>query len=1600
MANNTDVIRSPNLTQISRDAQGSDSSIPLSPQWLLQKPGDDKTGTVSGEIHTSPFPTFANRQGTVKSQGNNDQAPDVQKKDVFRPSVLDNRERWRDEERETNASARKDRWREGDKELGDNRKVDRWTDNSSGKYYGEARRAPSERLADSGNKDANHDPRREGRWNPRWGPDGKETDSLRDKWTDSGKDEWDTDHPRPWRSSSALSRGKTEPPYHSLTSNKQSPMVVHGRGRGENYNPTFSIGRGKGGFEGNPMSNISNTTGSHSPFSEKTDRYDEESSFVKYSRAKLLDVYRVTDMRFNERMLEAAMLVPSLTQEEPLEPLALIAPTAEELSILKGIDKGDILSSGAPQITKDGPAGRNTGDMQSRRTKFGSREDLPPAADNYKDETADDFKDTGFGASYARDNDVESTRESRVHGTSTHSGTPWRSSSFGERSQSTSHDLREISTDIRSRTDISRSQSQNNTSKWQVGEDPVIRRQPSGPLDREQEPIMLSQPSPEDMVLFYKDPQGAIQGPFTGIDVIGWFEAGYFGIDLLVRLANTPPDSPFRLLGDVMPHLRAKARPPPGFSAAKQAEIDDESSKQNFTSFSKTHTGSVDNTMMKSEARLPHGATNEAENRFIESLMSSNLGGGLPEGMQGFFGNSNSVSSLGAENGDNLYQLAQRIQLEKQRHSSNPYSLWSGRDAPSSGPKSDINQDPTIPRSNVPNADVMSILQGLSDRPTSAVQSGVTSWSNFPVQGGLDPHQTSFGMHQRLQQQNQPPLANIHSQGFNNPLGPLIPEKLLASGLSQEPQLLNLLQQQYMSQLTPQTPLPTQQLSILDEYLLLKQQQQKQEQQQQQLLQQQLLSQMLAEQQSQQQLAKQSFGQMQTLGLPVGSSSLERPGFQPAQEMFEMGSQKQVSNIPDSRTTDFVNMPPIVTQADNRIIDPEFSLHLPHQLVGGAGHFKVSDAMLPEQIQLRTDQNVRKSTSDDADQFENPSAVPSVEALDNVIDDFKVSSVDAPKETKAVETAQVKKSSEKKSKKQKSSKTTSKTQQPKQSESEVNKVTDAELNMPCVQEDMQHEAYPVDHGSVSDDANLLSEKKNDVGLSGTIQQHNTQAQTGQRAWKPAPGFKPKSLLEIQQEEQWRAQAQAQAQAQVEMSVTDISTSVGSMHLSTPWAGVVANSDKRDNKTDWVSSEPSVAEGSLNQKSKKSQLHDLLAGENMGKPTEREPASSDSMAHVSVLPVTDSLSDSVDDGDFINAKESKKSRKKAAKAKAAGAKVSVPVAATEIPVSSSPNDKGKSSRQALQERELLPAVPSGPSLGDFVVWKGEAAASSPAPAWSTDSGKAAKGASLRDILKEQEKKVSSGQHQTPMPAPKKSAPQSTRGNGSSWSSSMSSPAKAASAIQITSHGSSQSHNKVDNDLFWGPVEHPKQETKQSDFPQLANQGGWGKKTPVKGISGQTTSSPALKGKRDVLTKQSEAMDFRNWCESECVRLLGSKDTSFLEFCLKHSRSEAEILLKQNLGSIDRDDAFIDKFLNYKDFLPSDVLEIAFQSEGDYKVSGDANQIYGGARDAELGSQNADGGPIKVVGKKKGKKGKKISSDVLGFNVVSNRIMMGEIQTIED
>ncbi|KAL8217672.1 hypothetical protein R6Q57_021045 [Mikania cordata] len=1541
-------------SQISRDVQGPDSSIPLSPQWLLSKPGKNKTGALTGEGHTTPFSTFSNRTEFMKSTGNDNHTLGSQKKkDVFRPSVLDNRDKWRDEERETGTGTfvRKDRWREVDKEVGvgDNRKMDRWVDNSSGKHYGESRHI-SEKWGDSGNKEMNHDQiqRRESKWNTRWGPDDKDTDVMYDH---DIPHERDPDHPRPWRSNSSLNRGRADPLHHQSPGlNKPTPMFSHGRGRGEHYNPTFSVGRGRGVALGSPMN--SNSTNFQS-FADVGDRGNDDMLPMRYSRTKLLDVYRITDMKACGMMLDGVVPVPSLTQVEVLEPLALTSSTPEELLILKGIDKGEILSSGAPQITKEGLGGHNLGDVQSRRTKPGSREDMSLASDDYRDETADSFKTTGEIGSFARNDDTgNTTRESRIPG---QPGPPWRSSSIGH-GQTNTVDLRDMASDMGSW-----SQPQKDiTNEWSSSSltSPVIKRQPPGIINRE-ETRRVSPPSPEDLVLFYKDPQGAIQGPFTGSDIIGWFEAGYFGIDLLVRLANVPQDSPFALLGDVMPHLHAKARPPPGFTGAKQNESNDEPGMTSFITASSNNVqaGLGEHSMMKNEPIFQHGSNTEAENRFIESLMS----GGPSEGMQGYFGNSSSIPARGTEGGDNLFQLAKLMQLERQKSLSNPYSLWSG-----SGPKPDVLHDTTIPQSNMLsnplNPEFMSVLQGLSDMSTPSVN----SWSNFSVQGGpvLDPlqdkldmlhgkhfpHQSAFGIPQRLQTQNLSPLPNLH---LDNLSGSITSEKLLSSGLPQD-QILNLLQQQQLSQTKPQIPIPTQHLSLLDDYLLLKQQQQKQEQLQQ-MMREQLLSQVLKEQHVMQKFGEQSNGPMLTPGL--SNPSLDHLAL-PPHEMV----QNQVPNMQD-------------TISHMHAISPQEFVPLPHQLMENT--MQQGEAHVQEQellVDLKTGENVTIPTSI-ADHYNNHLDVGALEHDDNlvkhpadVIDLLMAQSEPSTEicglqEAKHVEVCEVKKATEKKSKKQKSSKAQAsdmvnlapKAQQLKQSESELAKVNEAEFR------ENKSSVVIEEDESMSNDVNP---------------QDNTQILIGQRAWKPAPGFKPKSLLEIQQEEQLQAQVQAQTQAHAneETTVSDISTSLKSLNLSTtPWAGVVGNSDHKlmETKKDLTTFEVPQNQ----QQQNRSLLCNHLTGEVPIESGEKNYATSDL----------------IEEGNFIEAKESKRSRKKSAKAKVAS-KVSVAVSPVEVPVSLSPNEKGKSSRQ---EKDILPAVSSGPSLGDFVVWKGESATSSPAPAWSTDSGKTARQTSLRDILKEQEKK---GSLHIPVPTPSQKSM---------------SPAKAASPIQMMS----QSKKIIDDDLFWGPIDHPKQETKGSDFPQLSNQGGWAKSTPGKGISisrqksaggrheTPLSSSPVLKWKQDVLATRSEAMDFRDWCKSECVRLLGTKDTSFLEFCLKQSRSEAEILLKENLGSYDPDHEFIDKFLNYKDFLPSDVLEIAFQGENDQKASGGLKSGNEGVGDSEvIGSGRkpvaADGGSAKGGSKKKGKKGKKVSPAVLGFNVVSNRIMMGEIETIED
>ncbi|OVA04520.1 GYF [Macleaya cordata] len=1836
--------------------QGSDNPIPLSPQWLLAKPGESKSGM---ESHLSPYPGYASRSDISKSSGNGDEIHDTEKKrDVFRPSMHDpesgRRDRWRDEERDTGSAIRRDRWREGDKELTDTRKIDRWVDNSSIRHTGEARRAPSERWTDSSNREGNYDQRRESKWNTRWGPDDKESESWHEKLdvgrdgevprdkglpylSNHGKEDREGDHYRPWRSTTSQNRGKGESPHHQIqVPSKQTPFG-YGRSRGDNAPPTFSIGRGRVSSTGSTMKSISSNSYSSGTVLEKGESGHGDPSPLRYSRTKLLDVYRMTDLRSYRKPLDGFAEVPSLTQEEPLEPFALSAPTPEETVILKGIDKGDIVSSGMPQVSKDGSIGRNSSDgMQSRRSKL---EDLPPYSDDYKDESTDNSKGGLFSRSPSKEkyihphgsdlkleanqnlqkyhdnkfnaealrvdsaprkkaDEVAVSREVSVQGSSSaHPGIPWRSQSHGEQSH-----MRDLPIEIRSRTpDLEWSRQQKDRDSewensstvsssyyrdepnWRVSEgfhsdmarDPILKKQPSEVLDREQEARkFLPQPSPEDLSLYYKDPQGQIQGPFSGSDLIGWFEAGFFGIDLEVRVANAPPDSPFSSLGDVMPHLRAKARPPPGFSAPKQSEVSETISGPKFNSLGKLHAGSNEIDIIKNEPRNRHGSITEADNRFLESFMSGNMSSSplekfaFSEGLQGYIGtNSGGMPSMGVESGRDLnYLLAQRMSLERQRSLPSPHSYWPGRDAASMVPKVEIVPD-TPPHSKIlpqvvdsprqipqpQNVDLMSMLQGAADKSPSVVNNGVTGWSNFPVQGGLDIRQDKMDMHhnqhfppqspygiqqQRLQPQNQPSLTNMIGQTVDHPSGIVTPEKLLSSVLSQDPQMLTMLQEQYLLsqlQLHSQAPAPTQ-LSLLDKLLLLKQQQ-KQEQQQQLLRQQQqhLLSQVLSERQSHQHFGDPSYGHLQAGAVPAGNGPLDHLMLRPPHE-FQINPQTAVPNLQGGLTAGHTTLPMQANDIGFSVssgISP--LLNLPHQIFESKTPRNGWDATPAEQIDDMQNKNpllvpamagstpsteaivksfddlpvppkedlvpnscgavVQDQSSPDISRNSESVAIIASEAITSLssacpggvasvfplgteqnekytpeqVTDGRLPPAgiepqirkeqyqgDPPMvtEVKSVEVREVKKNSEKKSRKQKNSKAqpsadqakggvsiTSSQQQPKQPEvGEGTNVSDKKFDSYAggAAETTLYETSPLKTEDTKSGSSLQrSISSNEVetvdGSGGgsrdveSVSLQNTQTHSGHRAWKPAPGLKAKSLLEIQQEEQWKAQT--------EMAVSEpISSSINS-NFSNPWGGAISHLEPktiRDNNQDAGSEMFMLGKsGSLlpQQKSKKSQLHDLLAEEVLAK-------SNDRVVEEPPVPVMTIQTDtSVDDSNFIEAKDTKKSRKKSGKGKGVGVKATTTaVTSSDVLVASSPIEKGKSSRQVQQEKEVLPAPPSGPSLGDFVLWKGEAANPSPVPAWSTDSGKLTKPTSLRDIQKEQEKKGPSVQHQPQVPTPQKvQSTKSARGSGP-WPLSGTSPSKSASSIQINSVANTQSKSKTEDDLFWGPLDQSKPETKQSDFPSAVNTSNWGssRNTPVKGTQGVTSrqkftgskpvdyslsSSPAaqssLKERRDAITKHSEAMDFRDWCESETVRLIGSNDTSFLEFCLKQSTSEAETLLVENLGSYDPDHKFIDKFLNYKEMLSADVLEIAFQARNDRKstgsfVGGDVrnpNNSMGrggsGDFDPDMAGAATSDGFSKGGGKKKGKKGKKVSaSALLGFNVVSNRIMMGEIQNVED
>ncbi|KAL9246597.1 hypothetical protein vseg_020113 [Gypsophila vaccaria] len=535
-----------------KDQAVSESSIPLSPQWLHSKHGDSKQ-----DIRGPNSLSLGNSTDVTQKES--------ERKD-WRKLANDNDGRWREEERETGLLGRRDR-----------RKTERRAETALAKDSAEARSLPSsERRNDANNRNAAHETKRDSKWSSRWGPEEKEKEKEREqrteKKTDTEKEEFHA-NAQPIGSSNrdADTRDKWRP-RHRMDAAAPSPYRAapgFGPDKGKADGPPtgFTVGRGRSSTTPHMKAPLGSPSGA--VLVDKNEIFLGKPSLsadsFRYPRAKLLDIYRVKklDPTFSTKPISMDE-VSGVTQVASAEPLAFVAPDAVEEEILKDIWKGKITSSGAscspskpsnefatglgdvnsfegilpPNITEEGIANyqdlvtSDSRQAEERSAKFGEEFTASGKAfESIQIGDAEKYEGVNYGASpfSAAENWPSDSASANHH-------------IFDEIERAPMDFGSKFSGDMNS---FFGSQS------VEGGQNMLFA---SGDINSSR----MEGASPEELTLYYRDPQGEIQGPFLGVDILSWFEQGFFGIDLPVRLADASEDAPFHELGDVMPHLRVQ----------------------------------------------------------------------------------------------------------------------------------------------------------------------------------------------------------------------------------------------------------------------------------------------------------------------------------------------------------------------------------------------------------------------------------------------------------------------------------------------------------------------------------------------------------------------------------------------------------------------------------------------------------------------------------------------------------------------------------------------------------------------------------------------------------------------------------------------------------------------------------------------------------------------------------------------------------------------------------------------------------------------------------------------------------------------------------
>ncbi|CAD6206890.1 unnamed protein product [Miscanthus lutarioriparius] len=507
------------------------------------------------------------------------------------------------------------------------------------KQYLDSHLSPKERWVRSPSYVRNYDQRRDNNWNSRWVPGSKDSENWRERSTDSDRKD---DAPCEEVFSHSTGHGKEKDGSNHEKVNERDSNISR------SWNSSYFASRGAGGGTSDHLSpdpqklsasfghssygqesDSPNSTSSHRRFTSVTSRVNSRSSHpfhlgvlsdrpggpsrnsVRYSRIKLFEIYRTTYVRNFVMPIDDIDNdeISSLWQEDPMDPLALIAPNAEEVVILKGIEKGDITDSLA-KACKDGSDDKSNPDVVAlEQMKLSGREDQTGSSEDFSGEMTIGIRGI-LGAAHLSEH-LKSEKPPPKESESIGGGIHGPCAEFGHQ-----RNVLDQGTKVGEMVG--------------VGENV----------------------NPENLSLYYKDPKGCTQ----------------------VRVSSAPCDSPFLLLGDVMPHLQAKVRVPPGFSNTKTRSMTEA-----------LHLGSAYLGTSDCVSINKNGCVTEAENHFLESPVSSKtqnpraetnvVTGGMNECCRNTFGN-HFVS--GDEKVNRINHLEVQKGLKSQAPAANSgLSLWS-----------------------------------------------------------------------------------------------------------------------------------------------------------------------------------------------------------------------------------------------------------------------------------------------------------------------------------------------------------------------------------------------------------------------------------------------------------------------------------------------------------------------------------------------------------------------------------------------------------------------------------------------------------------------------------------------------------------------------------------------------------------------------------------------------------------------------------------------------------------------------------------------------------------------------------------------------------